>query len=43
MPPAFWIALGVTTLVVLAHVALFMIFMRDPKKREKPKSRSGRR
>lgn len=35
MPSAFWIALGVTALVVIAHVALFMIFTRDPKKRGK--------
>lgn len=35
MNSALWIALGVTALVILAHVALFVVFLRDPKKRGK--------
>ncbi len=37
MPSAFWIAVGVTAVVILAHVALFVLFLRDPKKRKKDK------
>lgn len=35
MPNAFWIALGVTSLLIIAHVALFAIFLRDPKKKKR--------
>ncbi|WP_396262713.1 hypothetical protein [Haloferula sp. A504] len=43
MPSAFWIALGATALVVLAHVALFTIFIRDPKQRGKRKEEDRKR
>lgn len=34
MPKAFWIAVGAAVLVVVAHVALFFLFLRVPKNKD---------